>query len=221
MGILPLLLAPVAILAPGPAFAQLWPNDVKASQFVDATYRIDANWLLNFYGEVREDHNISRMDNSIFRPNVQYQFAPHWRVGVGYVQFQSWQSPYHADYGLFEDLYYQNKFGTLNFLGRLRLNETFFDTNPAMWMVGAFLASFSHPIFSSPWSLSISNEVYVSLKTDYTGRKPGFLENKSFFGLGHPIGSHMILTGGYELDQLNATTPLIAHVLKFGAIVSF
>src|SRR5579872_4862961 len=94
MRILLCLLSPAMVLVAAPASAQLRPNDVKLTQFVDATYMLSSQWRLNFFGELREDHNVSRFDNSIFRPNVQYQFAPHWRVGAGYVQFQSWQSPY-------------------------------------------------------------------------------------------------------------------------------
>src|SRR5262249_38948297 len=78
----------LVVCASAPAFAQ--QNDVKASQFLDATYQVDPAWRLNFYAEIREDHNVNRWDNSIFRPNVQYGFAPHWRVAVGYVQFQQW-----------------------------------------------------------------------------------------------------------------------------------
>jgi hypothetical protein len=222
VGILLRLLAPALMLAATPAFAQAWPNDVKATQFLDATYMLSPQWRLNFYGEVREDHNISRMDNSIFRPNVQYEFARNWRVGVGYIQFQSWQSPFHAERGPFEDLYYQNKVGKVGLLGRLRFNETFADNNSAVFVTSAFFASASAPILDSDWFFNLSNEIYFALKTDYyPGRKTGYAENKTFFGTGYKVSSEVTLLGGYEINMLNFTTPLTAHNFKLGLIAGF
>jgi hypothetical protein len=215
------ILAPLVLLAAGPAFGQAWPNDLRASQFIDATYRVDPAWRLNLYAELREDHNISRIDNSIFRPNVQYEFAPHWRAAVGYVQFQGWQPPFVADYGPFQDLYYQNKFGGLGVLGRWRVNETFAKNNPALWVVTSLFGAVSYPIADSDWFLSISEEIFFSVKAEYTGHKTGFQENKAFFGVGYPLGSHVVLTGGYELDAINIVTPQTTHNLRLGLIANF
>ena len=222
MRILLCLLAPAIILAARPASAQVWPNDVKATQFVDATYGLSPQWRLNFYGELREDHNIGRFDNSIFRPNIQYQFAPNWLVGVGYVQFQAWQSPYRAELGPFQDLYYQDTLGKVGILGRLRLNETFADNNSAVFVTTAFFASIVVPLFDTAWFFNPSNEIYFALKTDYyPGRKAGFAEDKIFYGVGYAVSKQVSLVGGYETDVLNFTTPMIAHNFKLGLIASF
>ena len=210
------------MFAATPAFAQAWPNDVKLTQFTDITYTVSPDWRLNFFGELREDHNVGRFDNSIFRPIVQYEFVPHWRIGAGYVQFQSWQSPYNAERGPFQDLYYQDKFGDFVLLSRLRFNQTFGDTNPAVLVTSAFFEAITYQVPGSAWSATLSNEIYVALKTDgYPGFRTGFFENKAFVGMGYTVDSHMTLVGGYELDVLNRTPSTVAHNFKIGLIAGF
>jgi hypothetical protein len=217
------LISAALLFGSRPAFAQAWNNDVRTTQFLDASYDIDPKWRLNLYSELREDRNVSRFEASIFRPNIQYEFMPHWRAALGYVQIQPWQPPGNAnpDRGPYQDLLYQNKYDKLGVFSRLRLNEMFADKNSAVWITTAFLVSITYPIADSPWFFNLSDEVYVALKTEYTGHKPGFAENKTFVGVGYPITPNFSLTGGYELAEANHTTPMTLHAFKLGALVHF
>jgi hypothetical protein len=202
-----------------PAAAQLWPNDVRLTPWVDATYNIAPEWKLNFYGEVRLDRNVSRSADAILRPNIQYAFSPQWSVAAGFVQFQPVQATFLPERGPFQDLFYLTSFGDLGVLNRLRFNETFAYQQAAMLGSTSYFLSLQYPLGESSWFAVLSNETYFNLKVDGTGRQAGFSENKTNVGVGRTIDRHLTLVGTYELSAINVGgVALPAHTFKFGLV---
>lgn len=213
-------LSAATVRGAAPAAAQVWPNDVRLSQSLDVYYKIDPKWQLNVFGEVREDHNVSHMENALFRPNIQYALSPQWTVAAGYVQFQPLQPPFRPERGPFEDLYFTTELGGFGLLSRLRFNETFADQKSAALVSSSALAALQHSIGNSEWFAVLSDEVYVNLKVDYTGRRAGFQENKTFVGVGRPINTHLTLNGGYELDVVDFSgTAVTVNTFKLALTV--
>ena len=206
------------VLGAAPVAAQVRPNDVRLTTALDISYAIDPKWSLDVFGETRLDHDVSRLADLVFRPNIQYAFLPSWTVAAGYVQIEPLQATFRTERGAFEDLFYGTSFGALGVTNRLRLNETFADQSSAMLIFSSYLLALQHPIGASIWFASLSNEVLFNLKVDGTGREAGFQVNKSYVGVGYPIDQRVSLTAGYELavDDIRGTL-FTAHTIKFGA----
>jgi hypothetical protein len=201
--------------------AQVWPNDLRLTPWVDASYSLAPQWTLDFYGDVDLDHDISRPAGAIVRPNIQYALSPQWSVAAGFVQFQPVQATFAPERGPFEDLFYRTRFGDLTVLNRLRFNETFAYQQAAMLGTTSYLLSLEYPLGESRWFALLSNETFFKVITDGTGRQAGFAENKTNVGFSHTIDRHLTLVGTYELSEVDINgVALPVHTFKLGFVVA-
>lgn len=166
---------------------------------VDIEYAIDARWSFHFDSQLQVDRNMSRLRDFTVRPGFEYAISPAWAVAAGYVQFQRYAAPLPTQRGSFQDLLHRGHFGTVAYTGRLRAEELFFE-NGALLVRTRALAGVRIPIGDSPWEVAASNEIFVNLKVDGTGRRAGAHQNRTYAGFGRPIGAHMKMSAGYELD---------------------
>lgn len=211
-----------ALLAGGPAFAQLRQNDVRATASVDLYYAFTPQWTLNLFSEGQLDHDLGRAADFFFRPSLQYHLSPDWTVGAGYVQFQPIAAHFPPDRGAFQDAIFKHSWGQLGLYNRARVNETFADQSSAVLVTVSNFIDLHQPLGASAWFAEIYDEPYFNVKVDGTGRTAGFQLNKSYVGVGYVISPKAYTTFGYELDLIDATGTLFtAHVFKFGLIVHF
>jgi hypothetical protein len=214
----PMLFAVLAtMLGSAPVSAQVWNNDLRLTTALDLSYAIDPKWVLDFFSEMRIDHDIDHLADLVIRPNIQYAFLPQWTAAAGYVQFEPLQARFRTERGAFEDLFYRTDFGALGVTNRLRVNETFADQSSAMLIFSSYLLALQHPIGQSAWFAALSDEILFNLKVDGTGRPAGFQVNKSYVGIGYPVDPRLSLTAGYELavDDIRGTL-FTAHTIKLG-----
>ena len=112
---------------------------------------------------IRLDRDITRLRGLEVRPGFEYAFSPHWAAAAGYVQYQRYPAPLRTLRGPFQDILHRNQFGKINFAGRLRNEELFFE-NTALLVRTRVLAGIRIPIGESPWEFAFSDEIFINLK---------------------------------------------------------
>lgn len=197
------MLAVVAVA--GPAAAQRQPvlatpnNDIWLTNTVGIEYQIDSQWSFHLEAQLQIDRDITRLRDLLVRPGFEYAFSPNWAVAAGYVQYQRYPTPLRTTRGPFQDLLHRSRFGKINFAARLRGEELFFE-NTALLVRTRMLAGIRIPIGESPWEFAFSDEIFVNLKVDGTGRQAGLHQNRTYVGFGRPVSEHLKVSAGYELD---------------------
>jgi hypothetical protein len=177
-------------------------NDLRLASAVNVEYRIDANWSFHLDTELRLDDNISRLRDFEVRPGFEYQFSKNWAVAAGYVQKQRYVMGLRPWRGPFQDILYRTFFERVEVIGRLRLEELFYEDSSLLGRARV-KAGAHFPIGSSPWTFDLTDEVYLDLKVDGTGREAGLHHNKAYAGISHRVGAGSRISAGYELDTYN------------------
>jgi len=174
-------------------------NDLWLTNAIGIEYAIDPQWSFNFEAQLQIDRDISRLRAFEVRPGFEYAFSPKWAAAAGYVQYQRYPTTLHTLRGPFQDILHRGRFGKIAFVGRLRGEELFFE-NTALLVRARALAGIRIPIGESPWEFAFSDEIFVNLKVDGTGRAAGLHQNRTYVGFGRPISEHLRMSAGYELD---------------------
>ena len=174
-------------------------NDLWLTNMVDVEYQIDPQWSFQLEAKLQIDREISRLRGLEVRPGFEYAFSPNWAVAAGYVQYQRYPAPLRTMRGPFQDFLHRNQFGKISFVGRLRNEELFFETT-ALLIRTRVLAGIRIPIGESPWEFAFSDEIFINLKVDGTGRQAGVHQNRTYIGFGRPVSEHLKVSAGYELD---------------------
>lgn len=176
------------------------PNgDLWLVNAVAIEYDINPQWSFHFDTQLQIDRDISRLREFEVRPGFEYAIASNLAIAAGYVQYQYYPTGMPSRRGPFEDLLYRNQFGPIAFAGRLRTEQLFYD-NGSVLIRTRPLVGMRIPIGESPWEFAISDEVFIDLKVDRTGRQTGIHHNKAYAGIGRQITAQMKLSMGYELD---------------------
>ena len=178
-------------------------NDLWLTNTVGIEYQIDQQWSFHLESQLQIDRDISRLRGLEVRPGFEYAFSPHWAAAAGYVQYQRYPAPLRTLRGPFQDILHRNQFGKINFAGRLRNEELFFE-NTALLVRTRMLAGIRIPIGESPWEFAFSDEIFINLKVDGTGRQAGLHQNRTYVGFGRPVSEHLKMSAGYELDTYEA-----------------
>lgn len=191
-------------------------NDLWLTNAVSVEYQIDPQWSFHLNTELKIDRDISRLRTLEVRPGFEHAFSPNWAAAAGYVQYQRYPAQLRTLRGPFQDLLYRNHFGKIAFAGRLRGEELFFE-NTALLVRTRVLAGIRIPIGESPWEFAFSDEIYINLKVDGTGRQAGLHQNKTYVGFGRPVTEHLKMSAGYELDtyEQNGTFRNV-HQIRLG-----
>ncbi len=178
-------------------------NDIWLTNAVGIEYAIDQRWSFHLETQLQIDRDITRLRDLQVRPGFEYAFSPQWAAAAGYVQYQRYPAPLRTTRGPFQDLLHRSKFGKINFAARLRGEELFFE-NAALLVRTRMLAGIRIPIGESPWEFAFSDEIFINLKVDGTGRQAGLHQNRTYVGFGRPISEHLKMSAGYELDTYEA-----------------
>jgi hypothetical protein len=178
-------------------------NDIWLTTAVGIEYQIDQQWSFHLESQLQIDRDITRLRGLEVRPGLEYAFSPHWAAAAGYVQYQRYPAPLRTLRGPFQDILHRNQFGKISFAGRLRNEELFFE-NTALLVRTRLLAGIRIPIGESPWEFAFSDEVFINLKVDGTGREAGLHQNRTYVGFGRPVSEHLKMSAGYELDTYEA-----------------
>lgn len=178
-------------------------NDIWLTTAVGIEYRIDPQWSFHLETQLQIDRDITRLRDLQVRPGFEYALSPNWAVAAGYVQYQRYPAPLRTTRGPFQDFLHRNQFGKIAFVGRLRNEELFFE-NTALLVRTRVLAGIRIPIGESPWEFAFSDEIFINLKVDGTGRQAGLHQNRAYVGFGRPVSENIKMSAGYELDTYEA-----------------
>ena len=191
-------------------------NDLWLTTDVGIEYAIDPQWSFHFETQLQIDRNISRLRDLTVRPGFEYAFSPTWAAAAGYVQYQRYPTPLRTMRGSFQDILHRGRFGKIAFASRLRGEELFYE-NSALFVRTRALAGIRIPIGGSPWEFAVSDEIFVNLKVDGTGRQAGIHQNRTYVGFGRQISEHLKMSAGYELDtfERNGTFRNV-HQIRLG-----
>jgi hypothetical protein len=191
-------------------------NDLWLTNTVTIEYAIDPQWSFHLETQLQIDRDISRLRDLTVRPGFEYAFSSHWATAAGYVQYQRYPTPLRTMRGSFQDILHRNRFGKVAFAGRLRGEELFYE-NSSLFVRARALAGVRIPIGESPWEFAVSDEIFVNLKVDGTGRQAGIHQNKTYVGFGRQISEHLKMSAGYELDtfERNGTFRNV-HQIRLG-----
>jgi hypothetical protein len=180
--------------------AQATPNnDLWLTNTVGVEYAINPQWSFHLEAQLQIDRDISRLRSFEARPGFEYAFSPNWAVAAGYVQYQRYPASLGTTRGPFQDLLHRSRFGKIAFAGRLRGEELFFE-NTALLVRTRVLAGIRIPIGESPWEFAFSDEIFINLKVDGTGRQAGLHQNRTNVSFGRQVSEHLKMSAGYELD---------------------
>lgn len=174
-------------------------NDLWLTTVASIEYQIDPQWSFHLESQLQVDTNISRLRVLQVRPGFEYAFSRHWAAAAGYVQFQRYPAGMGTQRGPFQDLLARGQVGKVNFAGRLRTEELFYESSALLIRTRA-LAGIRLPIGDTPWEFAASDEIFVNLKVDNTGRQAGLHQNRLYAGFGRPLGHHVKMSAGYQLD---------------------
>lgn len=217
LAVLLLVTAPAAAQRQTQPQGQATPNnDLWLTTEVNVEYAIDPRWSFHLDTQLQIDRDISRLRDLTVRPGFEYAFSSNWAAAAGYVQYQRYPTPLRTMRGSFQDILHRNQFGKIAVAGRLRGEELFYE-NSALFVRTRALAGIRIPIGESPWEFAVSDEIFVNLKVDGTGRQAGIHQNRTYVGFGRPISEHLKMSAGYELDTFERNGAFRnVHQLRLG-----
>ena len=196
-----------ALAVAGPAAAQQQhqrvvatpDNDIWLTNVFSIEYAINPEWSFNLETQLQIDRDITRLRTLQVRPGFEYSLSPQWALAAGYVQYERYPRPLRTQRGPFQDILHRNQFGKIAFVGRVRNEELFYEDG-ALLVRTRLLAGIRIPIGESPWEFAFSDEIFINLKVDDTGRQPGLHQNRTYAGFGRQVSQHLRLSAGYQLD---------------------
>ena len=195
------------------------PNgDLWLNTALGVEYAIDRRWSFHLDSQLQVDRDITRLRTLQVRPGFEYAISPNWAAAAGYVQFQRYVTALQTLRGPFQDLLYRDHIGKVAVTGRLRGEELFLE-NTALLVRMRGLVGVRVPIGASPWELALSDEIFVNLKVDGTGRQAGPHQNRAYVGFGRPLAAKVKMSVGYELDthERNGAFRNV-HEIKLGLV---
>ena len=184
----------VAAACTAPAAAET-ESDTQQWTTVRINHPIGDRWAVSLLSQVRFDDDVSDYKSVTLKPAVHVAFAQNWHLGLGYkYQDKNGGSVEHAAW---QEAAFAPSFGKLALGHRLRLEERFIEGIGGVIARSRFRLRAAHPLWSSPWYLVGSEEVFVNLNSRGEGPVSGFEQNRLFAGLGVHLRGHVRAELGY------------------------
>lgn len=211
-----LMVLAVATLFANPATAQRLANDdwLLRSE-LGLGYRLSPQWRLKLDTQLTMAQQMSRVRNLHLRPGIEYAFASHWAVMLGYVQNQSQPATVVSNRGPFQDIAFGFNWERLSIAQRLRSEQLFLD-NGSHVIRARYRLSLEHPLGDTPFAVLVSDEVFYNVAV--TGNQlVGYNQNRLYGGLAMALGAGARASVGYELISFTPRTRLEQiHMLRVG-----
>ena len=181
-----------ALTAPAAADTE---SDTQQWTSIRINHPIGEGWAVSLKSQVRFDDDVSEYKSVYLKPAVHVSFASHWHLGLGYkFEDKHGGSDEHAAW---QEAAFTHSLGKLTLGHRLRLEERFLEGIGGVIARSRFRLKAAHPLWSSPWYLVGSEEVFVNLNSQGEGPVSGFEQNRLFAGLGVHLGRHLRAELGY------------------------
>ena len=170
-------------------------SDTQQWTSIRIKHPIGERWAVSLKSQVRFDDDVSEYKSVYLKPAVHVSFASHWHLGLGY-KYEDKRGG-SEEQAAWQEAAFTHSLGKLTLGHRLRLEERFLEGIGGVIARSRFRLKAAHPLWSSPWYLVGSEEVFVNLNSQGEGPVSGFEQNRLFAGLGVHLGRHLRAELGY------------------------
>jgi Protein of unknown function (DUF2490) len=181
------------------------------------------NWFAEL--QPRWRNNGRELDQLLARPAIFYKLSERSSLWLGYanVQTRTTRSGKTEEHRIWQQFSYTFKLGTVALQSRTRLEQRMLDTGDDIGHRLRQMVRLTMPLEKAPkFSLIGSNEVFVNLNAPDWGVRPGFDQNRLFFGVGYSVNSKLRLEAGYLNQYVNtAAIDRRNHVLSTSLSFTF
>lgn len=166
----------------------------------DHKFSETSKWALHLEGQWRRFDVITKPQQLLLRPGVNYTINKYLELGGGYVFVPTYRYGLNpigrsfTEHRLFENLVVRNKIGRISFQNRFRFEQRFL--RPVLKYENRFryLIRGTVPI-KGPWYVTAYNEVFIPFKPE---THPAFADqNRTAALVGYKLNSHWRAEVGY------------------------
>lgn len=232
-GIVALWILVVLGASPAKAFTDLGPNtksDFRLWTPVYLTANLPASFLAYMEVNPRFADDVTNLDQLLLRPAIGYQLTEHISIWQGYAWVGNFnqphippQSPFFDENRIFQQAIYKQKFSSLKFLSRTRLEERWIEHADGTAVRFRQMLRVDIPIPPAPeWAFVAYDEIFMNLNTvgSSKGKGPGagIDQNRFFLGINRTFSQYFNMDIGYQNQMINSrqlpgNANLINHML--------
>jgi hypothetical protein len=181
--------------------------------YLDGTIR--GNVRGYFEVNPRESEGITKMEQLLIRPGLEYRFSPRASIFAGYCWFTGYQPKFTQEQRLWQQLLFTNQIKKLSIQNRTRLEERIFEHLPSAGVRLRHFLKASYPLTQNTYLVSFE-ELFLNLNNVRGGPQKGIDQNRVFLGLGRRLSNSARVEVGYQLQYVHRPGKLednLNHVL--------
>jgi hypothetical protein len=190
----------IAILAAGlsmaPTRASASGSDIQLWPTVTLNHGFGEHWGGHLMSRVRFDQNVSRTKDILLRPWVSWEPLEGLAFDLGYDYNHSFHS--NDEHRIWQAAEYRFTWRRLTVNNRLRLDQRFVENVDGVVARLRYRLRGTHPVGSSDWYGTLSNETFANVNDRGTGPVHGFEQNRVRLAAGVHFLKRLQAESGYE-----------------------
>jgi hypothetical protein len=228
------------------AFTQLGPNakeDFRLWTPVFLTVNLPARFIAYMEVNPRIGDDVTNIDQLLLRPAIGYKLTDNIAIFQGYAWIGNFNQPHKppqpsfiGENRIWQQVNYTEKFGSVKFLARTRLEERFIDHAAGTAVRFRQMFKVTVPIPQAPdWAFVTFDEIFINLNSvgtfdEFThgqtkGPGSGIDQNRLFVGINRTFTSWLNVDIGYQNQMLNqrqlpGNANLINHILMLNFYIT-
>ncbi len=179
-----------------PAFAA---TEHDLASWIGLLFQGTFNEKVGYYVEIQDrlNQNLASGNRSIIRPALRYFFSPHLSLWVGYGWMPAF-SPFRNENRVWQQLLYEENFGPIQIVGRLRIDERWIGSSENVaYRARLMLRSLQRvdegrKLFLCEWV-----EYLQHLNTVSTLTTAGMDQSRVFLGVNYKVTPEIAIEPGY------------------------
>ncbi len=201
------------------AFTQLGPNtkeDFRLWAPVYLTVNLPNRFLAYMEVNTRIGDDVTNIDQLLLRPAIGYKLTDNISIWQGYAWVGNFnqahkppQSPFFDENRIYQQVNYTEKFGSVKFLSRTRLEERWIDHADGTAVRFRQMFRFMYPLPIAPDLAFVAyDEIFANFNTvgSVQGKGPqaGFDQNRFFLGINKTFSQYFNMDIGYQNQLINS-----------------
>ncbi|MGR8920546.1 MAG: DUF2490 domain-containing protein [Gammaproteobacteria bacterium] len=167
--------------------------------------------------QLRFIDELERLERVLLRPHVAYRPRAGHAFSLGYDAHFIDTPSAKVEQRLWQEYQVSRPFSGFSGALRFRFEERFIDHVDGVPVRLRAKASIKMPVAGSPWSFTVANEAFLSVKDIRGGQRDGFHENRAYAGFGRRLGDGPAIAVGYQNQWLEgARRDRMIHQLVIG-----
>lgn len=152
--------------------------------------------------QLRFIDEVDTLERVLLRPHVAYQPHAGHVFSLGYDAHFIDTPSAKVEQRLWQEYQVSHPLAGFSAALRFRFEERFIDHVDGVPVRLRAKASINAPLAGSPWSFTLSNEAFLSIKDIRGGQRGGFHENRAYAGFGRRIANGPAIQVGYQNQWL-------------------